>query len=1127
VTHSLARQPTGGARAAAVALLLCVCPVTAWTQDAAGEVAEEEDSPFVELPEGQDPPGAELSRSVMDATAQAGVWGARVAEIVMVLPQGLDQGTAEQLLGIRRGDPLDASAVRRGVKRLVLLAKADDVRVWAVPLPEGPDSVRLVVRLIPAEVIREVRFEGLADVAASDVRRDLTVNEGDVFDERTAEMVREGVVVALAQEGYPRAQVEVTSVPLGEDGSSVALVVTAKLGRPLKTSAIRFEGDTRFPPWQLRNRISLGTGGLASRSRMERTARELLAWYRSQGHWSARIEPQPIVPDEKARSAPLVFKITAGPRWVVAFRGNRVMPSWWLRQRLDLPPDRRLDGEAVVALEDKLVNAYREAGYYHARVRGRAAPGTERGTRRLLFLVHEGQFTTLKSVKLDGVKSMPRKQLEDEAVLAAAEDLPASPTVAQRLDPADVDAILTSGDSELEHRPRRESPHVGRGAEWPRSVTGLLDREQVYDDRRFTKGGRAVEDVYKSRGFLQARVQGPSPAWQLDGALVDVRYKVVEGVQTRIKSVSFRDNVSIPSSDLLRIARDAVVGSSRVDPGQPLDLFAVEEARLAILKHYADEGYPFADAQDAIQYEPGRKEAHLSFVVTEGERVRVKDVEIFGNDVTQRVVVSAQLALSRGQLYRKRDVDGSRRRILNTGLFSSVTIGLKENESGPERTALVQVRERKFGDAEVGIGASFEQGPRGFVGVSWRNLFGLGITTGLRGRINWPWPMYVLGLIDPKLRDKILGRFDTISFPYVPDGAMRIIRPAFFTEAEGVATLGYPKLFFMPLDTGLRAELVGQRANRRSFTMTKTGLIFTADLKAPPLRYLRASSSPSAGLQGTQLNCYLEKTALDSTGRTCEGDETRRLDNGLFGLWTMRMPLTLDGRDNIFRPHAGYLFTSTADVVLGGGSLYALGKAEGSLKRSTFVRLAAGLSVYLPFTKYLTLALALRGGTIVPLGPRADPANPRPGDLYIPLFERFYLGGSDSVRGFAPDAVLVSDDSGSNARDRPVVSQGGSSFWNTRSELRIPLTGPVEIGLFMDAGQLSREWIDFRGLDFSAFSMGLGAGLRVITPVGPLILDLGFGVKDGARDFDDQGRYRVAPEEIPRRIVPHPALGYF
>ncbi|MEW5849759.1 MAG: POTRA domain-containing protein [Myxococcota bacterium] len=1103
----------------------------------------------------------------MDVEAQNELWGARIEELVLDAPPNVDQDTARQLLGVRRGDRLDAATIRRAVRRLVLLAKLDDVRIFAVPLSEGEDSVRLIVQLIPSNVVREVRFEGVGNVPVSALRRDLPVSEGDSLDARKLEAVQQAIKIAMAQEGYPRAQVQTSSETLAE--GAVALVIKVVPGRAQVIGRVELRGDTRYPESMLAEEAGMASGQIASRTRLETAAQQLLAWYREKGHYSARVEPEPLRPngDVNAR-IPVVINIKAGPRWVVTFRGNHVLSSATLKSRLALPPDRPLDAELAARLEDRIRTAYHEVGYHHAKVRARSAPGTEKGTRRLLFLIKEGPLTELRSVKLqkapstskpqvegssatredktaeaEADKGIPERTLIDEAVLAAAEDLPAPATINQPLDNADVDAILSSGDSEARDYPQDQDPRVQGTPEYPRAFFSLFDAEKVYDHERFQKGARAMEDLLRSQGYLQPRVQGPLASYALDGAYVDVQYKVSPGAQSKIRSLSFRGNEALPSSELLDVTRTGI-GKLRVEPGQPLNLFAVEEARLALQKHYANHGFPDATVEDALEGEKDRRQVDLVYLVTEREHVTIKEVVYRGNNITRTIVLRQQMTIGKGDEFQLHELEESRRKLLNLGLFSSVSIFLPKEETGPQRTLVVEVRERGIWDGETSVGVSAEQGPRFALSSNIRNIFGLGVVHGFRLRINWPYPAYFLPFVIPEVRDVLLNRFNqTPDFyflrPLRPDAydavskylnqvwgyypgphPYPILSPLLHTEAELGFTLGYPKVPFVPWEMGLRSELLFARANRLAYTLTKGGLIFSSDMRAPAFRYLRASTSPTAAVQVTQLNCWPSLKSVVGTesapGRTCAADfstDTRRLDNGVLGLGTLRLPVILDGRDDIFKPHAGYLATAAADLVLGGGVLFQ-GDATNptpTAVRSTFVRLQGSIAGYLPLTRALTLALSLRGGSIFPLGPESGE-----GTLphYVPLFERFYLGGTDSVRGFQQEGVLPSDDDTDPSRPRPAVSQGGNVFWNGRSELRFPIAGPLEGAVFADAGQLLLQW---RNWDPSKFSAGVGFGARVNTPVGPLVVDVGYGVLDGSRGFQ--------PE--PRRLVLHPAIGYF
>ncbi len=70
---------------------------------------------------------------------------------------------------------------------------------------------------------------------------------------------------------------------------------------------------------------------------------------------------------------------------------------------------------------------------------------------------------------------------------------------------------------------------------------------------------------------------------------------------------------------------------------------------------------------------------------------------------------------------------------------------------------------------------------------------------------------------------------------------------------------------------------------------------------------------------------------------------------------------------------------------------------------------------------------------------------------------------------------------------------------NPRAELRIPLTDLLQLGIFLDAGNL---WYEQENVNFN-LRYALGAGLRLNTPIGPLALDYGFNMSP--REEEDPG----------------------
>jgi outer membrane protein assembly complex protein YaeT len=102
----------------------------------------------------------------------------------------------------------------------------------------------------------------------------------------------------------------------------------------------------------------------------------------------------------------------------------------------------------------------------------------------------------------------------------------------------------------------------------------------------------------------------------------------------------------------------------------------------------------------------------------------------------------------------------------------------------------------------------------------------------------------------------------------------------------------------------------------------------------------------------------------------------------------------------------------------------------------------------------------------------------------IPLSERFWSGGEGSVRGYGLRRIGPL-----SSANQPL---GGVTLVEGSLELRRPLFWKIDGSLFFDCGQVSTH--DYR-VPVDALQCGAGPGLGMTTPVGPVLLDLGFPTK--------------------------------
>lgn len=146
---------------------------------------------------------------------------------------------------------------------------------------------------------------------------------------------------------------------------------------------------------------------------------------------------------------------------------------------------------------------------------------------------------------------------------------------------------------------------------------------------------------------------------------------------------------------------------------------------------------------------------------------------------------------------------------------------------------------------------------------------------------------------------------------------------------------------------------------------------------------------------------------------------------------------------------------------------------------SPYMRAVAQGRYYLPLTPEgrFVAAARLRMGTLV----GADAVD-------VPADDRFFAGGGGSVRGYAFQAIGPFD-----ANDVPL---GGRSLSEASVEGRARITDTIGAVAFVDAGNVS----DTTYPTLDNLRVGLGVGVRYMTPAGPLRLDVATPLNPSDRD---------------------------
>ena len=129
------------------------------------------------------------------------------------------------------------------------------------------------------------------------------------------------------------------------------------------------------------------------------------------------------------------------------------------------------------------------------------------------------------------------------------------------------------------------------------------------------------------------------------------------------------------------------------------------------------------------------------------------------------------------------------------------------------------------------------------------------------------------------------------------------------------------------------------------------------------------------------------------------------------------------------------------------------------------------------------------------------PDSARRGDI-IPIYERYFIGGANTVRGYSEREL--------GPRDTQGAPLGGNAFLVGNLEMWHPLYKKLNGVVFLDGGQLYRPerghvWPAMRMKELDDFRYSTGFGFRMHSPVGAIRLELGYKLNpDGGTSFFDR-----------------------
>jgi outer membrane protein insertion porin family len=452
---------------------------------------------------------------------------------------------------------------------------------------------------------------------------------------------------------------------------------------------------------------------------------------------------------------------------------------------------------------------------------------------------------------------------------------------------------------------------------------------------------------------------------------------------------------------------------------------------LAITEAYGNLGYAFVNIEPLTDIDTDKKAVGVTYKIDKGPEVYFDRIEISGNTKTKDEVIRRELLVQEQQRFSGAQLKVSRARVQRLGLFQEVNMTTQRSDQPDKIDLLVDVKEAQTGAFTAGAGFSTADRFLFNVRLSENNLFGTGDRVALNADFGSIYRNFTLDYTDPYTLDTYFTTtFSGFNFRTEFDDFNR--------DGTGFSVQAlYP---FTALGVR-RIPLIGAPLDEVRFGLQYK--LEQADITDLSSFFRIPSITAEAGKTLTSsLIPTLVRNTLNHPFDPTDGS-VQDLSVQFAGVGAGAEFLIVEGRTRWFYPF---------------------------YKSPTFGTFVASLGARLGY------GFGQEG---------------RSGDE-IPLFERFFPGGINSLRGFRTRSLGPREpvfDPFNNVIDTTPV--GGSTQLIINNELIFPLVESLGLRgvLFFDTGN---AWTKDQGLPLDDLRYDAGWGVRWLSPIGPLRIEIGY-----------------------------------
>jgi outer membrane protein insertion porin family len=272
-----------------------------------------------------------------------------------------------------------------------------------------------------------------------------------------------------------------------------------------------------------------------------------------------------------------------------------------------------------------------------------------------------------------------------------------------------------------------------------------LKEGRIYNPDLIDTDRETLQDFYIALGYLSADVEEFQTHYDKDSQEMDIMIRIHEGLRTEIEDINILGPKIVSDTEIR-----GIINLKKGDPYNDVDIY---DARLRIIEFYNNKGFP--DASVTVKTEIAGQKANITLRIDEGTLVLFGRAIVTGNQKTKYKVVKRELLQQEDTPFDYSILARERQKLYKLGLFTDVDIEILDRYDD-RKDVLMKLREGNAGAVEFGLGYADYEKYRGFLDLSYRNLWGMNRQASTRFELSSLEKRLIVQYYEPWFMDKPL-----------------------------------------------------------------------------------------------------------------------------------------------------------------------------------------------------------------------------------------------------------------------------------------------------------------------------------------------------------------------------------